>query len=229
MSSNNSGLVLGNVAALYVENVRLAHITDVSISFNNELREVVGSTTVREYIYSRDAWSAQANGLCSFANGYNLDFLLSLLDNYSNITLKMPTNSAGTEYLEGIVLLESCDVKTDSGADVIRMSLSFKGNGPLTRNIVEYQVEATTPKTNADDAGCGKQYPETYYIQNTNNSYPYLQVGDTVYLDAAHTTPLTGFNNKFISLKYQAGTAYKLNASGDIIEKLAVTCTDLTQ
>jgi len=227
MATNNNGLVLGDIAALYVENVRLAHITSVSISFQNELREVVGDSSVRQYIYSRDSWNASADGLCSFADGYNLDFLLSLLDNYQVITMKMPTNSAGTEYLQGQVLLESCDIKSDAGGDVVRMSLSFKGSGALSRNIISYQIEGSTPKADPDDAACGKQFTETYYIENLNNEYPYLVVGSQIWLDSAHTIKLTGFSGSHVGIKYQQGKAYTIDANGVVTAVISTTCTNL--
>jgi hypothetical protein len=228
MATNNNGLVFGDIAALYIQGVRIAHCTGLTVSFNNEMREVVSNSSVRTYIYGRDSWNVSADGLVTFANGYNFDFLMAMLDNYQSVTFVMPTNASGTEFLEGIVLLESCQLKSDAGGDVIRMSLSFKGNGPLNRKILNYSVEGTNPKFDANDAGCTKQHPQTFYLSNTNGSYPYLQVGDTIYLDADHTTALTGYNNFFVGLKYQVGTAYQIDSSGVVTSILATTCTDLT-
>ena len=224
MSSNSSGLIKSEIAALYVNNVRISYITDVSVSFSNELREIVGSSTVRQHIYGRDSWSLTANGLVTFSEGYNWDYLMHLLDNYEQLTIKMFTNTAGTEYIEGTILMESMDLKTGNAGEVISCSMSFKGNGPLSRTIVEYVLEGTTPKIDADDAGCATAWPETYYISNANGSYPYLQVGDTIYLDAAKTIALTGFANKYVGIKNRVGSAYQIDASGEVIAITATTC-----
>lgn len=183
--STPQGLVKSELAALYLNNVRIAHITGLNISFQNELREVVGSTTVRQYIYGRDSWSATADGLCSFSEGYNFDFLMAMLDQYQSLTLRFLTNTSGSEYMEGTILLESLDLKSVAAGDVVRMNMSFKGNGPLNRILVDYVLEGTSPQVDADDAGCATAWNETYYISNTNGSYPYLQVGDIIYLDEA--------------------------------------------
>lgn len=218
------GLLKSELAALYLNNVRIAHITGLSLSFQNELREVVGNTTVRTYIYGRDSWSAQADGLCSFSEGYNFDFLMAMLDQYQSLTIKFLTNSSGSEYMEGTILLESLDLKSVAAGDVVRMNMSFKGNGPLNRVLVEYVLEGTSPQVNADDAGCATAWNETYYISNTNGSYPYLQVGDTIYLDEAKTTALTGYANKYIGIKNRVGTAYQLDAAGEVIATTATIC-----
>ena len=125
MASTN--IVKAEVAGLYFNNARIAHITNVVISFNNELREVVSTSSVRSYIYGRDSWTVQSDGFVSFQDGYNWDYMMELLDQYQTITIKVPTNAAGTDYLVGSVLLENNTLTAGNTGEMIKMSLSFKG------------------------------------------------------------------------------------------------------
>ena len=85
MASTN--IVKAEVAGLYFNNARIAHITNVVISFNNELREIVSTSSVRSYIYGRDSWTVQSDGFVSFQDGYNWDYMMELLDQYQTITI----------------------------------------------------------------------------------------------------------------------------------------------
>ena len=224
MATNVRGLVKSEVVGLYLNNVRIAFITNVDIRFQNETREVVGTSTVKQFIYGRDQWSAQADGLCAFSEGYSFDYIMSMLNNFQTLTIRFFTNESNTEYMEGSVLIESVDLKGGNSGTVVQLSMGFIGSGALNRVIIDYTIDATSPKVDSSDAVCGKNFLETYYISNENNSYPYLQIGDQIWLDAAHTIPLSGFANKFIGIKYDGSNAYQLNASGEVQSILSVTC-----
>jgi hypothetical protein len=221
MASTN--IVKAEVAGLYFNNARIAHITNVVISFNNELREVVSTSSVRSYIYGRDSWTVQSDGFVSFQDGYNWDYMMELLDQYQTITIKVPTNAAGTDYLVGSVLLENNTLTAGNTGEMIKMSLSFKGSGPLTRTFSTYNLMAITNQSTIDGAGCATSYPTEIFLTN-QLSYPYLQVGDTIYTDAATTTALTGQANTYVGIINKYGTAYKIDGNGEVISTHASTC-----
>ena len=221
MASTN--IVKAEVAGLYVNNARVAHITNVTVSFNNDLKEVVGTTTVKQFIYGRDSWSATSEGFVTFTDGYNWDYLMELLDQYQTLTLKIPTNEAGTDYLVGSVLIANNTITAGNTGEMVRMSLQFTGSGALTRVFASYPLQATAPQAGIDAAGCATSHPNTYYFTN-QASYPAIQVGDTIYTDQATTTALTGQANKYIGIINKFGVAYQIDAAGEVIAIEVSTC-----
>jgi hypothetical protein len=221
--AGNTNIVKAEVAGLYLNNARIAHITNVTITFNNELREVVGTSSVREYIYGRDSWSVTSEGFVSFQDGYNWDYIMELLDQYQTLTIKIPTNESGSDYLQGSILLESNVLTTGNSGEMIKMSLSFKGSSALQRVFTTYKLKAITNQSTVDGAGCATAYPTDIYLSN-QAAYPYINVGDTIYTDSTTTSPLTGQANKYIGLVNRYGIAYRIDGSGVVISEHISTC-----
>ena len=82
---------------------------------------------------------------------------------------------------------------------------------------------AITNQSTIDGAGCATSYPTEIFLTN-QLSYPYLQVGDTIYTDAATTTALTGQANTYVGIINKYGTAYKIDGNGEVISTHASTC-----
>lgn len=225
--SQNTNIVKAEVAGLYLNNSRIAHITNVTIQFNNELREIVSTSTVRSFIYGRDSWSVTSDGFVTFQDGYNWDYIMEMLDTYQVLTIKIPTNAAGTDYMQGNILLESNTLTAGNSGEMIKMSLSFKGSGSLQRVFSSYKLQATTPKNTIDGAGCATDYPVDIYLSN-QSSYPKIEIGDTIYTDSTLSTALTGNANKYIGIINDFGVAYKIDGSGVVIEKSITTCNNQT-
>ena len=221
--SQSTDIVNAEIAGLYVNNVKIAHITNVVLTIDNELRQIAGNTSVKEFIYGRDSWSVQSEGFVAFQSGYNWDYLMAMLDQYQYLTIKIPTNANNNEYIVGIALLQTNTLTAGNTGEMIKMSLSFQGTGPLQRVFASYPLNCTPPETTIDGAGCATSYPNTYYFNN-QSSYPFAQVGDTIYTDAALTTALTGNANKYIGIQNQYGTAYQIDTNGEIIAKEISTC-----
>lgn len=224
----SSNIVKAEVAGLYLNNVRIAHITNVTMNFNNELREIVGVSSVRRFIYGRDSWSVNSEGFVTFQDGYNWDYLMEMLDTYQVLTIKVPTNASGTDYMQGSVLLETNTLTAGNSGEMIKMSLSFRGSGALTRVFASYNLSAIINQNTVDGAGCATVYPDTIYVGN-QSSYPYLSVGDIIYTDADLLTPLTGQPNTYIGIQNFFGVAYKIDGNGEVIDQTISTCGSGTE
>jgi hypothetical protein len=179
---------------------------------------------VKEYIYGRYSWTCSSDGFVTFQVGYNWDFLMVLLDQYQFVTLAIPTNAAGTEYLIGNALLQTNSLTAGNTGEMIKMSLQFQGTGPLYRQFSEYPLDATTIKTTIDAAACNPAYDTKYYFSNTNESYPIAEVGDIVYTNPGLTATLTGGTGKYIGIQNEPGVAYHIDASGSVTAKSISTC-----
>lgn len=221
--AQQTDIIKAEVAGLYANGARLAHITNVTINFNNDVQEVVSNTTVKSYIYGRDSWTASADGLVSFNTGYNWDYLMSMLDQYQVLTIKVPTNSSGSDFLQGNVLLQSQTLTAGNTGSMIQMSLQFVGSGPLQRVFSAYPLAGTNPQATVDGAACATAYPATYYAGSQSN-YPKLGVGDILYTDVALTTPVTGQANNYIGIINAYGEAYRLDAAGAVTVITVSTC-----
>ena len=194
------------------------------ITIENDVRQIAGNTSVKEFIYGRDSWSVQSDGFVTFQTGYNWDYLMELLDQYQYLTLKIPTNDSGSEYMIGTALLVTNTLTAGNSGEMIKMSLSFQGTGPMQRVFASYPLNCVGPTATIDGAGCATSYPQTYYFSN-QNSYPIADVGDIVYTDAALLNPLTGHNGQYIGLQNSFGVAYRLDDTGEIVAKSITTCS----
>jgi hypothetical protein len=223
--SQGTNIVQSEIAGLYVNNVRIAHVTNVVINIENDLLEIAGTTTVKEFIYGRDSWTLSSDGFVTFQAGYSWDFLMELLDQYQFVTIAVPTNASGTEYLMGNALLRTNALTAGNTGEMIKMSLTFQGTGPLYRNFTSYPLNATTLKSTIDAAACNPTYDANYYFSNGNNSYPIADIGDIVYTDPALSSPLGGGVSQYIGIQNEPGVAYKIASNGEVTAKEISTCT----
>ena len=218
-----TNIIRAEVAALYVNGARIAHVTDVTLSTQNALREIVGESSVRTFQYGLDSWQVAANGFVTFVDGYSWDFLMSQLDQFQYLTIKIPTNESGTDYLQGSVLLRSQSLTAGNTGEMIKMSLDFQGSGPLQRVFTCYGLLFTDPYSTIDGAGCATEHPQKLYLSN-QSSYPYVEVGDQLYTDSDCTTPYTGQANQYVGISNLSGAAYRLDNSGIVTAKEISAC-----
>jgi hypothetical protein len=223
--ANSTNIVDADVAGLYINNVRIAHITNVVLNVENDIRQIAGNSTVKEFIYGRDSWTCSSDGFVTFQSGYNWDYLMAMLDQYQFLTLAIPTNESGTEYLIGNALLQSNSLTAGNTGEMIKMSLQFQGSGPIQRVLLSYPLATTGIQNTADGAGCATSHPTIYYFNNNTDSYPKLEVGDFIYTDATLTTKLTGFPNKYIGIENDFGVAYYIDTHGEVQAKTISTCS----
>lgn len=113
----------------------ISHMTDASFSYSHETRDVTTKDSAgwSESLEGLRSWTVSSSNMFAFDATYGISDLRALAQARTPVTLRWGTQVSGDEYLQGSAYIESIEESSPGAEDNGSYSVTFKGNGAITR------------------------------------------------------------------------------------------------